>query len=785
MKRLRSVRLCILVVLAVFFSSMVTATGSFVATSEGIRYVVRDETGNVVESVIPDFDAKTGKYYVKGSQNRIISQVLADEAPMTHFKLVTPVDSSSSVARTKDFLGNQTEVLKALPNTDPRYQQLKTYIENNPGLRQTVSMQVEARNFKINRLQQDVSQGTKDPAFAEWLVNDLKKPVYLEVDNSGGVHHDARGFVLAEQGDNGQVSYRDNSNVNRIVIPSNSEVFNGGMADPSAASVIAHETGHMIMDQLYERNNYPATNYYGSHSKNTVSDEGFAISEGWAEAIEALSTREYHDNATSWRIKTHKNIADNKYIFKNQGVTDGPNDGVLKNGMEMLSTEGVNASLFYDVLASNRIQAPYSKVCQVFESSKPQTYREFVDAYIQKFPEDRSQMIRQFLDNTKYATVDGNATTRYKEIHDAQQAWLNASDPTAKAQLKSDYDAKLASYNETNEALYRQAVVEGKIDGAIDGSRAYSDQTTSEFRSLRLSETLIKTQKALGKGFQNAASSIKQSFSVKNLAMTAGTSIAINLASQLMNGQKVSVKDAVKSVASMQFVGNVVGSSLGAAAGQVFTPLIQTFVPIPIVGTIAGALLPTLTALVGGSLGGNLGSGMSFKAAIKALDPVAIAGQAAGSTLGAMLGSMIPIPVVGTMLGSIVGGIIGEKLFSGIARLFGYKKGGAQAQTPAASEVQPPYRLSVQSADTLQLPTQTRSTPTADPYGVRLAPEVDRIPYGQMHPNLKKVKDLYEASYKAYVQALSSGNQALAKEKLEEFQSTKARYQRALSAYTK
>ena len=91
----------------------------------------------------------------------------------------------------------------------------------------------------------------------------------------------------------------------------------------------------------------------------------------------------------------------------------------------------------------------------------------------------------------------------------------------------------------------------------------------------------------------------------------------------------------------------------------------------------------------------------------------------------------------------------------------------------------------MQSADTLQLPTQTRSTPTADPYGVRLAPEVDRIPYGQMHPNLKKVKDLYEASYKAYVQALSSGNQALAKEKLEEFQSTKARYQRALSAYTK
>ncbi len=785
MKRLRSVKLCILVVLAVFFSSMVSATGSFVATSEGIRYIVRDEAGNVAQTIVPEFDSKTGKYYVRGSQNRIISQALPTEAAMSQFKLVTPTDSSTSVSSTKDFLGNRTVVLKALPNTDPRYQQLKTYIENNPGLRQTVAMQVEARNYKIDQIQGELAQGTRDPAFAAWLVNDLKKPVYLEVGNSGGVHHDARGFVLADQTGNGQVAYRDNSHVNRIVIPSNSEVFSGGMQDPSAASVIAHETGHMIMDQLYERNNYPATNYYGAHSKNTVSDEGFALSEGWAEAIEALSTREYHDNPTSWRIKTHKNIADNKYVFKNQGVTDGPNDGILKNGMEMLSTEGVNASLFYDVLNNNRIQAPFSKVCQVFETSKPQTYRDFVDAYIQRYPEDRSQMIRQFLDNTKYATVDETATSRYKEVHDAQQAWQNATDPGVKSQLKADYDSKLARYNDTNEALYKQAVVEGRIDGAIDGSRAYSDQTTSEFRSLRLSETLIKTQKALGKGFQNAASSIKQSFSVKNLAMTAGTSIAINLASQLMNGQKVSVKDAVKSVASMQFVGNVVGSSLGAAAGQVFTPLIQTFVPIPIVGTIAGALLPTLTALVGGSIGGNLGSGLSFKAAIKALDPVAIAGQAAGSTLGAMLGSMIPIPVVGTMLGSIVGGIIGEKLFSGIARLFGYKKGGAQAQTPVASEVQPPYMLSVQSADTLQLPTQTRSTPNADPYGVRLTPEVDKIPYGQMHPNLKKVKDIYEDSYKAYIQAVSSGNQTLAKQKLEEFLSTKSRYERALKAYTK
>ncbi|MDD3145777.1 MAG: hypothetical protein PHD82_00625, partial [Candidatus Riflebacteria bacterium] len=690
--------------------------------------------------------------------------------------LVTPVkDGSTAAVSTKDFMGNTSRVLKALPPSDPRYQQLKTYIESNPGLRQTVSMQVEARNYKIAQIQSDLSAGTKDPALAQWLVNDLKKPVYLEVGDSGSIHHDAGGFTLAEAGKNGQVTYRDNAYANRIVVSSNSEVFSGGMQDPSAASVVSHEVGHMIMDQLYERPNYPATDYYGAHSKNTVSDEGFALSEGWAEALEALSTREYHDSADSWRIKTHKNIAENKYIFENQGVTDGINDGILKSGTNMLSTEGVNASLFYDILNGGRIQAPFSKVCQVFENSKPQTYREFVDAYIQKFPEDRSQMIKQFLDNTKYATVDSSATTRYKEVHDAQQAWQNATDPGVKSQLKAQYDSKLKNYEDWSEALYKQAVVDGRIDGAIDGSRAFSDETQSQYRSIKLSETLIKGQKALGTGIRNAADSIKQSFSVKSLAMTAGTSIAINLASQLMNGEKVSMKAAVKSVASMQFVGNVVGSSLGAAAGQVFVPLIQTFVPIPIVGTIAGALLPTLTSLVGGSLGGNLGAGMSFKAALKALDPVAIAGQAAGSTIGAMLGSMIPIPVVGTMLGSIVGGIVGEKLFTGIAKLLGYRKN--QQQQPS-SNVSLNNQANARVAES-NLQIQKSS---AELSKLRLPDTAEKIPYNKMDSSLKQAKDSYESAYKAYVKAVTSGDQKLAQSRLKEFSKARSKYEKALKA---
>ena len=153
-----------------------------------------------------------------------------------------------------------------------------------------------------------------------------------------------------------------------------------------------------------------------------------------------------------------------------------------------------------------------------------------------------------------------------------------------------------------------------------------------------------------------------------------------------------------------------------------------------------------------------------------------------------MLGSMIPIPVVGTILGGIVGGIIGEKLFGSIARLFGYKKKAAVSKTELLNEPQPVYLSNYQAADQMTMPAKIslpQRPANADPYGVRLPETVDRIPYSKMHPNLKKVKDAYEASYKAYVSAISSGNQTLAKQKLEEFQKQKARYQRALGAYIK
>ena len=775
MKKFKSVRLTILVVLALFISNIVSAaTGSFVATSEGIRYVYTTNQG-VTKYINPQFDTKTGTYYVTNSQNQVIArQQLGNEALMNQVKIITPTDSYST-STTQDFMGNEVQVLTPMKSSDPRYQQLKTYIESNKSIQTTLAMQTQARDYKIQQIQQDLKENNVDPSMAAWLTNDLKKPIYLEIDNSGTICHDAAGFVLAETDANGQTTYRDNSYVNRIVISDSSEVFSGNMSNPTGASVMAHEVGHMIMDQLYETPNYPRSDYYGSHSKNTISDEGFAISEGWAEAIEALSTKEYRaQNGTngSWRLKTQQNIEDNMYIYKDAGVTNVTNNGLLKTSGEMLSTEGVNASMFYNMLESNGIQNSYGKICTVFEDSKPQTYRDFVYDYIQKYPEDQSTVTKLFLEDTKYTTVDSSAAARYKDLFDAEQAYKSASDPTTKANLKQVYEAKKQAYDSYNESLYRQACVDGTLDSAV----VINDHTNSSYRSMRLSETWLKTRKAIDTGAQNAASSLKNSFSVKNVAVTAGTSIAINLASQLMNGEKVSLKSAAKAVASLEFVGNFVGSSLGAAAGQLVVPLVQTFVP-GIVGTLAGALIPTVTSLVGGNVGSSLGSGASLKQALKSIDMVAVSGQAIGSMLGSMLGALIPIPVVGTMLGGIVGGIVGEKVFTTVRNWFKKKA----SKNTSAQIVQSPVKADLEYIKGNMGKTGTYTPKSgADASAARIAADLDSIPYADMSTDLRSLKDEYEKAYNGYVSAIRDGEITKAQSALEAYKSAKAAYEEAL-----
>lgn len=187
-----------------------------------------------------------------------------------------------------------------------------------------------------------------------------------------------------------------------------------------------------------------------------------------------------------------------------------------------------------------------------------------------------------------------------------------------------------------------------------------------------------KLSTGLKEGISNAKASLKNSFSVKNLAITTAVSVGTSLAVDAINGEKPSLKKAIKQVASLEFAGNVVGSALGAAGGQVVGTLVKTFVP-GVVGNLIGSVIPVMFSSAGGQVTSNIITGLkngefSISKAFKQIDKADLIGSSIGSTIGMTLGSMIPVPVVGTILGGIVGGFLGSKVAKWVSGLFGKKK---------------------------------------------------------------------------------------------------------------
>jgi len=184
-----------------------------------------------------------------------------------------------------------------------------------------------------------------------------------------------------------------------------------------------------------------------------------------------------------------------------------------------------------------------------------------------------------------------------------------------------------------------------------------------------------KLAKGVTEGTQNAKTSLKNSFSFTNLAITTTVAVGTNLAIDMIHGNKPSFSKAVKSVATLEFAGNVVGSALGAAGGQFASTLVKTFVPGPI-GALVGSVIPIMFASASGQMGSNLISGLksgefSVAKAFKAIDKVDLVGSSIGSAIGMALGA--PIPVIGPIIGGIVGGFLGSRVAKLIA---GFAKGG-------------------------------------------------------------------------------------------------------------
>ncbi|MDD3001318.1 MAG: hypothetical protein PHF29_06155 [Candidatus Riflebacteria bacterium] len=215
--------------------------------------------------------------------------------------------------------------------------------------------------------------------------------------------------------------------------------------------------------------------------------------------------------------------------------------------------------------------------------------------------------------------------------------------------------------------IFEDGKVIDKSESKYGAKKQMSDENPSVVASGKAAEKPSfsgKLAKGVSDGVDAAKSSLKSSFSFSNLLTTTTVAVGTNLAIDVINGNKPSLKKAVKSVASLEFAGSVVGSALGAAGGQFAGTLVKTFVP-GIVGNLIGSVIPVMFSSASGQLSANLITGIkngefSVAKAFAQIDKVDLIGSSIGSTIGMTLGSAIP--VVGTIIGGIVGGFLGSKI---------------------------------------------------------------------------------------------------------------------------
>ena len=367
-------------------------------------------------------------------------------------------------------------------------------------------------------------------------------------------------------------------------------------------------------------------------------------------------------------------------------------------------------------------------------------------------------------------------------LMDPADANISSNNSSSSQTAQAGTDSSAATQNagaETTTASTETTATSGQAAQAgTDVAAASGDKTSKPTIGDKFKAGYETGKNLTNAGFQNVKDSLKSGFSAKNLLVTAGITVGVDLATQVMRGENPSLKSALKTVCCAEFVGGVAGSVIGSAAGSFFVPFLSC---IPVVGGALSALAPAFGSIVGSSVGaytaGDLKNGrFSIKEAFKRIDWVGVTGQAIGSTVGAALGSCLG--PVGTVLGGMVGGYFGNWAAQKIAGLFG--KGNANlpvVATPVGTSGN-----NITTAGTVTIGgADVTSVSVSNDIPVVVADDNDEeksegMSGSDVEMAITEAYEEYTDLYTEYSQLIQAGKQQEAIEVAEKMNAAKARY---------
>ncbi|HNW33813.1 MAG TPA: hypothetical protein PKM25_02705, partial [Candidatus Ozemobacteraceae bacterium] len=223
--------------------------------------------------------------------------------------------------------------------------------------------------------------------------------------------------------------------------------------------VLGHENAHGIMFDLYGRTfgiiQRVSTN---GHDAPYITDLGMAYIEGWAEAFEAVygpanpklaekDRKKY--NISEFLYGRQDPIRRDRYIWARP---TGKKTGVLKNGLQLVCTEGVVAGQFYDILTSRAITGAYEKCISVMLLTQPQNYADFIREFVNRYPDDQKVVYRILLEGMNYVTMDRQAAPLYRSYYEAKLAYV------AKKIDKETFEKARKAFTDFKEGLFGKAM---------------------------------------------------------------------------------------------------------------------------------------------------------------------------------------------------------------------------------------------------------------------------------------------------------------------------------------
>ncbi|MBF0406650.1 MAG: hypothetical protein HQM10_04805 [Candidatus Riflebacteria bacterium] len=248
--------------------------------------------------------------------------------------------------------------------------------------------------------------------------------------------------------------------------------------------VLCHEAAHAIMYDQYGKD-FAKIKRISSHGHDAplITDTGLAFVEGWAEAFEAV----YGPNNPKFDEKDRKKYNISEFLFARQNPIrrdkyvwakiHGNKTGELKSGLQLLSTEGVIAGFFYDILTSRSINAPFEKCVNAMGMDSPMTFRDFVNSYVKLFPDDKKVVFRIILENSKYATMSNEAAKLFEKAYQAKLEFLTKKAPKD-VFLQAD-----KAYKAKKEELFNKACSGEDIFAAVGPEMWFSGTVTFQEKS--------------------------------------------------------------------------------------------------------------------------------------------------------------------------------------------------------------------------------------------------------------------------------------------------------------